>query len=96
MGVVCLMGVYNFDVEKLSEYECGFFVFEDLCSQFDVWFYLVVILFIIFDLEVVFLFFWVVLFDFIGWVGWIIMMVFFGELVIGFVYVWKKGVLDWE
>lgn len=82
--------------EKLTEYECGFPAFEDSRSQFDVRFYLVAILFIIFDLEAAFLFPWAVsVFD-IGWVAWISMMVFIAELALGLVYAWKVGALDWE
>lgn len=69
---------------------------EDSRSQFDVRFYLVAILFIIFDLEVAFLFPWAVSLDFTGWAGWVTMMVFLGELAIGLAYAWKLGALDWE
>jgi len=96
MGVSRLTGTHNPDAEKLSEYECGFPAFEDSRSQFDVRFYLVAILFIIFDLEAAFLFPWAVSLDQIGWAGWITMMVFLFELVIGLIYAWKKGALDWE
>lgn len=96
MGVSRLTGTHNPDPEKLSEYECGFPAFEDSRSQFDVRFYLVAILFIIFDLEAAFLFPWAVSLDQIGWAGWITMMVFLFELVIGLIYAWKKGALDWE
>jgi len=87
--------------EKLTEYECGFPAFEDSRSQFDVRFYLVAILFIIFDLEAAFLFPWAVSLGpesqgGIGWPGWIAMIVFLGELVLGYVYAWKKGALEWE
>ncbi len=83
MGVARLTGAHNPDAEKLSEYECGFPAFEDPRSQFDVRFYLVAILFIIFDLEAAFLFPWAVSLDVTGWPGWITMMVFIAELVIG-------------
>ena len=83
-------------LEKLSEYECGFPAFEDPRSQFDVRFYLVAILFIIFDLEAAFLFPWAVSLDLTGWPGWITMMVFLFELIVGFAYAWKKGALEWE
>lgn len=96
MGVSFLTGTHNPDAEKLSEYECGFPAFEDSRSQFDVRFYLVAILFIIFDLEVAFLFPWAVSLDFTGWAGWVTMMVFLGELAIGLAYAWKLGALDWE
>lgn len=96
MGIARLTGAHKPDAEKLSEYECGFPAFEDPRSQFDVRFYLVAILFIIFDLEAAFLFPWAVSLDLTGWPGWITMMVFLGELVIGLIYAWKKGALDWE
>lgn len=96
MGVARLTGVHNPTVAKLSEYECGFPAFEDSRSQFDVRFYLVAILFIIFDLEAAFLFPWAVSLDQIGWAGWLTMMVFLFELLIGLVYAWKMGALDWE
>lgn len=96
MGVARLTGAHNPNAEKLSEYECGFPAFEDPRSQFDVRFYLVAILFIIFDLEAAFLFPWAVSLDMTGWPGWITMMVFLGELAIGLAYAWKKGALDWE
>ena len=86
----------NPDPEKLSAYECGFNAFDDARMKFDVRFYLVAILFIIFDLEVAFLFPWVVAFKAVGWFGLISVMVFLGVLTIGFVYEWKKGALDWE
>ena len=96
MGVSRLTGTHNPDAEKLSEYECGFPAFEDSRSQFDVRFYLVAILFIIFDLEAAFLFPWAVSLDQIGWAGWLTMMIFLFELVVGLIYAWKKGALDWE
>ena len=96
MAVSRLTGTHNPDAEKLSEYECGFPAFEDARSQFDVRFYLVAILFIIFDLEAAFLFPWAVSLKEIGWAGWATMMVFLAELAIGLVYAWKKGALDWE
>src|SRR3546814_19836121 len=83
MGVARLTGAHNPDAEKLSEYECGFPAFEDPRSQFDVRFYLVAILFIIFDLEAAFLFPWAVSLEHTGWTGWITLMVFLGELAIG-------------
>lgn len=96
MGVARLTGTHHPTAEKLSEYECGFPAFEEPRSQFDVRFYLVSILFIIFDLEAAFLFPWAVSLDVTGWAGWITMMVFLGELVIGYIYAWKMGALDWE
>ncbi len=96
MGVSRLTGTHNPNPEKLSEYECGFPAFEDSRSQFDVRFYLVAILFIIFDLEAAFLFPWAVSLDLTGWVGWTTMMVFLAELVIGFIYAWKVGALEWD
>jgi len=96
MGVSRLTGTHNPSVEKLSEYECGFPAFEDSRSQFDVRFYLVAILFIIFDLEAAFLFPWAVSLDLTGWVGWSTMMVFLAELIIGFIYAWKVGALEWD
>ncbi|MCZ6447035.1 MAG: NADH-quinone oxidoreductase subunit A [Alphaproteobacteria bacterium] len=84
------------DREKLSPYECGFDPFEDARGRFDVRFYLVAILFIIFDLEVAFLFPWAVAFGDIGALGLWSMMVFLAVLTIGFVYEWKKGALEWE
>lgn len=96
MGVSRLTGTHNPTVEKNSEYECGFPAFEDSRSQFDVRFYLVAILFIIFDLEAAFLFPWAVSLGEIGWTGWLTMMIFLFELVIGLIYAWKIGALDWE
>jgi NADH-quinone oxidoreductase subunit A len=84
------------DAEKLSAYECGFNPFDDARMKFDVRFYLVAILFIIFDLEVAFLFPWAVSLNAIGWFGYASMMVFLGVLTIGFIYEWKKGALDWD
>ncbi len=82
--------------EKDSPYECGFEAFEDARMQFDVRYYLVAILFIIFDLEIAFLFPWAVALGDIGMSGFVAMMVFLSVLVIGFVYEWKKGALEWE
>lgn len=86
----------NPDPEKLSPYECGFEVFDDARSRFDVRFYLVAILFIIFDLEVAFLFPWAMAFGDIGLFGFFSMMLFLLVLTIGFIYEWKQGALDWE
>lgn len=84
------------DSEKLSPYECGFEAFEDSRIKFDVRYYLVAILFIIFDLEIAFLFPWAVALQEIGMAGFLAMMVFLGILVVGFIYEWKKGALEWE
>ena len=84
------------DQEKLSAYECGFNAFDDSRMKFDVRFYLVAILFIIFDLEVAFLFPWAVSFAEMGWFGLWSMMLFLAVLTIGFVYEWKKGALEWD
>ena len=86
----------NPDTEKLSAYECGFPAFEDARIKFDVRFYLVAILFIIFDLEVAFLFPWAVALGDVGTLGFFSMVVFLAILTIGFVYEWKKGALEWE
>ena len=82
--------------EKLSPYECGFEAFEDAHMQFDVRYYLIAILFIAFDLEIAFVFPWAIIFRSLGVVGLIEMGIFLGLLVLGFVYVWKKGALEWE
>jgi NADH-quinone oxidoreductase subunit A len=84
------------DPEKLSAYECGFNAFDDARMKFDVRFYLVAILFIIFDLEVSFLFPWAIAFKDVGVFGFWAMMVFLGILTIGFIYEWKKGALEWD
>tara|TARA_Y100000590_G_scaffold379237_1_gene446764 strand:+ start:61 stop:429 length:369 start_codon:yes stop_codon:yes gene_type:complete len=86
----------NPDPEKLSAYECGFEAFEDSRLQFDVRFYLVAILFIIFDLEIAFLFPWAISLGSIGLTGYWSMMIFLSVLTIGFIYEWKKGALEWE
>ena len=91
-----LTGAHKPTPEKLSEYECGFPAFEDPRSQFDVRFYLVAILFIVFDLEAAFLYPWAVSVFHLGWTAWAAMMVFIAELALGLVYAWKKGALDWE
>jgi NADH-quinone oxidoreductase subunit A len=91
-----LLGKQNPDSEKLSPYECGFEAFDDARRQFDVRFYLVSILFIIFDLEVAFLFPWAVTLGKIGLFGFWSMMIFLGVLTVGFIYEWKKGALEWE
>ena len=91
-----LTGANNPYADKLAEYECGFPAFEDPRAQFDVRFYLVAILFIIFDLEAAFLFPWAVSLGAIGIAGWAAMMLFLAELTLGFAYAWKKGALEWE
>ena len=91
-----LLGPHRPDSEKNSPYECGFEAFEDARMKFDVRYYLVAILFILFDLEIAFLFPWAVAIKEIGIVGFWAMMIFLGILVVGFVYEWKKGALDWE
>ena len=84
------------DPDKLAPCECGFEAFEDARMRFDVRYYLVAILFILFDLEIAFLFPWAVALKEIGFVGFLSMMVFLGILTVGFIYEWKKGALDWE
>ena len=103
LGLSCAFVVVNFvlspkkpDPEKLSAYECGFEPFEDSRMEFDVRFYLVAILFIIFDLEIAFLFPWAISLGNIGLLGFSSMMIFLFILTIGFIYEWKKGALDWE
>jgi NADH-quinone oxidoreductase subunit A len=84
------------DAEKLSPYECGFEAFEDARMKFDVRYYLVAILFILFDLEIAFLFPWAIVLEEIGLFGFVAMMIFLGILVVGFIYEWMKGALEWE
>ena len=107
IGVAALIGIAllvapfvvaykNPDPEKLSAYECGFNAFDDARMKFDIRFYLVAILFIVFDLEVAFLFPWAVSFGDLGWFGFWSMMIFLGVLTIGFAYEWKKGALEWD
>jgi NADH-quinone oxidoreductase subunit A len=91
-----MLGPHRPDSEKQSPYECGFEAFEDSRMKFDVRYYLVAILFIIFDLEIAFLFPWAVVLDEIGMFGFLAMMVFLGVLVVGFIYEWRKGALEWE
>jgi NADH-quinone oxidoreductase subunit A len=91
-----LLGPNRPDSEKLSPYECGFEAFEDARMKFDVRYYLVAILFILFDLEIAFLFPWAVVLQEIGWFGFLAMLVFLAILVVGFIYEWMKGALDWE
>ena len=96
MLVAKLTGANRPYPDKLTEYECGFPAFEDSRAQFDVRFYLVAILFIIFDLEAAFLYPWAVSVFSLGWVAWFAMMGFIAELALGLVYAWKKGALEWE
>ncbi len=96
IAVGYMMGPQKPYGEKLSPYECGFEAFEDSRMKFDVRFYLVAILFIIFDLEIAFLFPWAVVLEELGIFGFFAMAVFLGILVIGFIYEWAKGALEWE
>ena len=91
-----VLGPHRPDSEKSSPYECGFEAFEDARMKFDVRYYLVAILFIIFDLEIAFFFPWAVALREVGMVGFWAMMVFLGVLLIGFIYEWRKGALEWE
>lgn len=101
IGVALLVAPFivafkNPDPEKLSAYECGFVAFDDARMKFDIRFYLISILFIIFDLEVAFLFPWAVAYGDIGWYGFWSMMLFLAVLTVGFIYEWKKGALEWD
>ena len=96
MIVARLTGAHQPDPAKLSEYECGFPAFDDARAEFDVRFYLVAILFIVFDLEAAFLFPWAVSLGFTRITGWVAMMIFLAELALGLAYAWKKGALEWE
>ncbi|ARG98805.1 NADH-quinone oxidoreductase subunit A [Legionella micdadei] len=96
LGAGALLGTHNPDAAKNSPYECGFGPFENAHLPFDVRFYLVAILFIIFDLETAFFVPWAVVLRKIGWFGFSAMMVFLGLLVIGFIFEWKRGALEWE
>ena len=91
-----MLGPHKPDPEKLSPYECGFEAFEDARMRFDVRYYLVAILFILFDLEIAFLFPWAVVLEDIGVFGFLAMLLFLGILVVGFIYEWLKGALEWE
>jgi len=91
-----ILGPNRPDPAKNSPYECGFEAFEDARMKFDVRYYLIAILFILFDLEIAFLFPWAVALKEIGWIGFIDMMIFLAILVLGFAYMWIKGALDWE
>ena len=101
MGVAMMLGSFvagrrRPDANKLSPYECGFDAFDDARHKFDVRFYLVSILFIIFDLEIAFLFPWAITLSDIGMFGFVSMVIFLAVLTVGFIYEWKKGALDWE
>ncbi len=91
-----MLGPHRPNPEKLSAYECGFEPFEDARMKFDVRYYLVAILFILFDLEIAFLFPWAIVLKEIGMFGFVAMMIFLGVLVVGFIYEWKKGALEWD
>jgi len=91
-----ILGKSSPDTEKLSAYECGFAPFDDARKRFDVRFYLIAILFIIFDLEIAFLFPWAISLARIGWFGFISMVIFLLILTVGFIYEWRKGALEWE
>lgn len=95
-GISRLLGVHRPDNEKLSPYECGFEAFEDARMKFDVRYYLIAILFILFDLEIAFLFPWAIVLREIGLFGLLAMVVFLAILVVGFIYEWKKGALEWD
>lgn len=96
ISIGSLLGPKRPDSAKQSPYECGFEAFEDARMKFDVRYFLVAILFIIFDLEIAFLFPWAVVLDEIGMFGYFAMMIFLGVLVVGFIYEWKKGALEWQ
>lgn len=96
LGLGKFLGHSRPDAEKQSPYECGFEAFEDARMKFDVRYYLVAILFIIFDLEIAFLFPWAVALDTIGMAGFWAMMIFLAVLVVGFIYEWRKGALEWD
>ena len=96
LAVGTLVGPKKITAEKLAPYECGFEAFEDARMKFDVRYYLMAILFIVFDLEIAFLFPWAVVFQEIGVIALVEMAMFLLLLVVGFVYVWKKGALEWE
>src|SRR3974390_2967182 len=96
VAIGAVLGPNRPDPEKLSPYECGFEAFEDARMKFDVRYYLIAILFILFDLEIAFLFPWAVVLQDIGFEGFVAMMVFLFILIVGFAYEWKKGALEWE
>lgn len=91
-----LLGSHKPDAQKNSPYECGFEAFEDARMKFDVRYYLIAIIFILFDLEIAFLFPWALVYKMLGVYGFVIMSVFLLILIVGFIYVWKKGALEWE
>ncbi len=91
-----LLGVHRPDIHKNSPYECGFEAFEDARIKFDVRYYLIAIIFILFDLEIAFLLPWALVFKTLGLYGLVVMFVFLTILIVGFVYIWKKGALQWE
>ena len=95
-GISRLLGTHRPNTEKNSPYECGFEAFEDARMKFDVRYYLVAILFILFDLEIAFLFPWAIVLRELGMFGFLAMLVFLAILVVGFVYEWKKGALEWD
>ena len=95
-GIGHWLRVYKPDAEKSAPYECGFDAFEDARMKFDIRYYLVAILFILFDLEIAFFFPWAVVLDEIGLYGYFAMMIFLAVLVVGFIYEWRKGALEWE
>ena len=94
--VSLLLGTHRPNPDKLAPYECGFEAFEDARMKFDVRYYLIAILFILFDLEIAFLFPWAVVLKEIGLFGFVAMAIFLGILVVGFIYEWMKGALEWE
>lgn len=96
LGLGFLIGRGRKDDEKLSPYECGFEAFDDSRMKFDVRYYLVAILFIIFDLEIAFFIPWALVLDDLGVFGLVVMSIFVAELVVGFFFIWKKGALEWE
>jgi NADH-quinone oxidoreductase subunit A len=96
VGAASLFSSHKPDAEKNSSYECGFDAFEHARIPFDVRFYLIALLFIIFDLETAFFFPWALVLRTVGWFGFSAMMMFLGLLVIGFIYEWKRGALEWE
>jgi NADH-quinone oxidoreductase subunit A len=95
-GISRLLGTHQPNAEKNSPYECGFEAFEDARMKFDVRYYLVAILFILFDLEIAFLFPWAIVLRELGMFGFLAMLVFLAILVVGFIYEWKKGALEWD
>lgn len=91
-----VIGSHKPDAQKNSPYECGFEAFEDARVKFDVRYYLIAIIFILFDLEIAFLFPWALVFKHLGMYGFIVMAIFLAILIAGFIYIWKKGALEWE